>query len=452
MRYSKENIIKAIGATLVAVLALPALLAASGQIPAPPQSQPIVITGATIHPISGPAIENGMILFDKGKITAIGATVTIPADALRIDASGKHVYPALIETTSQLGLNEISSVSATRDFAEVGQINPNVRAEVAINPDSEHFPVTRANGVAMAVSWPGGGLIAGTGALLQLDGWTYEDMTMKAPIGMVVDWPRMTVIDTWWMRQSPEEQKKAIAKNIETIEQAFRDARAYKTARAAAAQGGPAHPFDARWQAMLPVLDGEVPVWVQADEIKQIKAAIDWAGREQVRMVLVGGADAGKVTELLKRKNIPVVVRSTLRLPQRRDDDFDAPFSLPRKLHEAGVTFCIAGGWFGHERHLAHHAAKAVSYGLPEEVALKSVTLYAAQIIGVADRIGSLDAGKDATLMISDGSPLELMSNVERLFIQGRDIDLGNRHETLYQKYRQKYIQRELIQPTSSDD
>ncbi len=418
-------------------------VAASDQIPAAPQKKPIVLIGGTIHTMAGATVEGGMILFDKGKIVAVGKDIDIPADARRIDISGKHVYPGMIESASIIGLTEINSTSATRDFSELGEINPNVKAAVAINPDSEHFPVTRANGVAMAVSMPRGGVIAGQAALLMLDGWTWEDMTLKSPVGMIVNWPRMTVITAWWMTQSPEEQRKRSKKNVAKLHKAMEQARAYKVAREAAGKKGvPFHKYDSRWEAMLPVLRGELPVWVVADELKQILAALEWAQQENLKMVLVGGADAWRVTDLLKERDIPVIVTPVLRTPSRRDEAFDTPFTLPRKLHEAGIRFAIAGGSaFGNERNLPYHAAKAASYGLPAEEALKAITLYPAHIMGVAGRVGTLEPGKDATLFVSDGNPLEIMTNVEMLFLQGREVDLNNKHKTLYQKYKTKYQQ-----------
>ncbi|MFQ5629503.1 MAG: amidohydrolase [bacterium] len=318
--------------TLVLLYAL-AVAQNSAQIPSPPQSQPVALIGGTVHPMSGPEIEGATILFDKGKITAIGKTVDVPSDALRINAIGKHVYPSIIEMASTLGLVEIGAVSATRDFAELGNINSNVRAEVAINPDSEHFPVARANGVGLAVSLPTGGLISGKGALLQLDGWTWEDMTIKAPVCMVLNFPRMTIFRSRFFRVSEQEQKKRMKEQMDALSQAFRQARAYKTAKEAAGQKGvPFHAYDARWEAMIPVLNGELPMWVNASEVKQIQTAIDWASREGIKMVLRGGADAYMLTDLLKSKGIPVIVGGTLNLPSRRDEPFDTPFTLPLKL------------------------------------------------------------------------------------------------------------------------
>lgn len=422
----------------------------SDQIPAPAQNHPIALSGATIHTVSGATLENATILFENGKITAIGTEVALPDGTEQIQISGKHVYPAFISANTVLGLIEISAVRATRDYAEVGDIKPNVRAEIALNPDSELLPVTRANGVALAVSVPQGGLISGTSALIQLDGWTWEDMTIKAPLGLHVRWPNMGVIEAFWMQKSPEQQLKERDEQIKKIRQAFRDARAYMKAREAVTRKGiPHHETDLRWEAMIPVLKGEIPVFIHANEIRQIQAALDWAEEENIKVVLVGGYDAWRITEELKRKDIPVIIDGIHRLPARRWEAYDTPFSLAGKLYQAGVRFCIAtsGSPFGaaSERNLPYHAATAAAYGLPPEVALKAITLFPAEILGVRDRVGSLETGKDATLIVTNGDPLKVTTAVEMEFIQGRKIDLSSRHTQLYEKYRQKYLQLQLI-------
>ena len=417
----------------------------SDQIPAPPQKHPIALTGGTIHTVSGGIIHNGIIIFDKGKITDMGFAITVPTDAVRVDISGKHVYPGLIESVSRLGLAEINAVRATLDYRETGTINPNVRAETAVNPDSERIPVTRSNGIALAVAAPQGGLISGKAALIMLDGWTWEDMTLKAPVCMVINWPRMRATQAYGKQKSRDKHREQIKKQLDALEKTFRDARAYKTARDAAGQKGiPFHKTDVRWEAMIPVLNRELPVWVSANSIQEIESAVDWAGREQVNMVLVGGADAPAAADLLKRNNIPVIVTPVLRLPNRRDADYDEQFTVPLKLYNAGIPFCIAGGsGMANDRNLPYHAAMAAAFGLPKDEALKSLTLYAAQILGVDDRTGSLEAGKDATMIVTDGDPLEITTHVEKLYIQGREVDLNNRHKTLWHKYSEKYRQSE---------
>jgi imidazolonepropionase-like amidohydrolase len=417
---------------------------ASNQIPAKPQERTIAIVGATIHPVSGPAVERGTIVFDKGKITAIGANVQIPNGAEVIDASGKHVYPGLISPDTYLGLTEIGAVRASRDHTETGRINPNVRAEVAINPDSELFPVTRANGITMAVTFPRGGVIAGTSAAIMLDGWTWEEMTYKAPAALSVNWPRMTINRAPWVRQSEEEQKKERDAALKELADAFRDARAYMVARNAGQQRGvPYHNVDMRWEAMIPVLQRKVPVVVWAREVQQIQAAVAWAEQENIDLIIGGGHDAWRVADLLKQKNIPVLAGGIHRLPVRRFEAYDEPFLLPNKLHAAGIRFAIISEEEApHERNLPYNASHAAAYGLPKDEALKAITLYPAQIFGIADKVGSLEIGKDATLIVTTGDPLEIMTNVEMEFIQGRKIDLTSRHTMLYEKYREKYNHR----------
>jgi imidazolonepropionase-like amidohydrolase len=427
---------------LLGVFLLPPVVSqASNQIPAPSQDRPVALVGGAIHPVSEPAIERGSILFDKGRIVALGRDIKIPSDATVVDVKGKHVYPGLIECISNLGLVEINAIRGTSDYMEIGNINPNVRAERAINPGSERIPVTRANGVALAVVLPRGGLISGQAALVALDGWTWEDMTLKAPLSMVVScWPDLRE----GRRKVGEERRKEIKEGFEEIEEAFRKTRAYKTAREAAEAGGqgPFHARNERWEAMMPVLRGEVPIWVMTNRLQEIEASVDWAEREGLRMVLVGGGDALFAASLLKRKGIPVIVTPVLRGPLRRHSDYDEQYTLPSRLAAAGIEYCIGGNSsVGRERNLPYHAAMAAAFGLPREEALKAITLYAARILGVADRVGSLETGKDATLIVTDGDPLEITTQVEKLYIQGREVDLDNKQKALYRKYREKYRQ-----------
>ena len=424
---------------LFSIVVCPLIVLASDQVPAPPQDHPIALVGGTVHTVSGQTIQNGTILFDNGKITAIGANVTMPQRTERIDITGKHVYPGLVAAHTLLGLTEIGSVRATRDFSELGDVTPNVRSEVAINPDSELFPVTRANGILTALTVPTGGLIAGTSGLMLMDGWTWEDMTLFAPVAMHVWWP--AVRGGFGDNQSQDARRKVRNERISTIRTAFREARAYLTAKEAESQRGvPYHDSDLRWEAMIPVLKGEIPVIVHANTLDQIQAAVDWGGDAGIRLVLAGGRDAWRVADLLNEKGIPVIIGGIHQTPSRRWEDFDTPFTNPLHLYNAGVKFCISdGGGGSKERNLPYHAAMAASYGLPRDEALKSVTLYPAEILGVAHKIGSLEVDKDATLIITDGDPLEIMTNVERAFIQGRDIDLTSKHTMLYQKYKSKY-------------
>lgn len=411
-------------------------LQSSAQMPAKKQDHPIALAGATIHPVSGPAIPGGTILFEKGIIVAIGSSVTYPEGTEIIDVSGKHVYPGLMSAETDIGIVEIGAVRATRDQSETGRINPNVRVETAFNPESEIIPVARASGITMYVTTPSGGLISGTSAIMLSDGWTWEEMTFKAPAALVVNWPNMTTRTAPWIQQSEEDQRKEITKQLDELNDAIRDARSY----AAAKKGDANLPVDVRWDAMVPFLDGTAPVMVWANELQQIQAAVAWGEAEGLRLIIAGAADSWRAADLLKKHDIPVLAGGIHRLPSRRFDAYDDPFVLPSRLHAAGIRFAIiTSGGGAHERSLPYHAATAAAYGLPRDAALRSITLSPAEIFGIADRVGSLDPGKDATLIVTNGDPLEIMTNVEMEFIQGRRIDLSSRHTRLNDKYIEKY-------------
>ena len=422
-----------------AALSWAAIVNGSDTIPAPPQAKPIAIKGATIHPISGPDIPSGTIVFENGKITAIGANATIPSGADEIDGAGKHVYPGLINANTVLGLVEIGAVRATVDVEEAGAINPNVRSITSVNPDSELIPVARAAGVLTALSVPEGGIISGQSAVLRLDGWTPEEMTVLSPAAMHLRWPNLTIDRRPRARKSVKDQQKEIEKAQKQIRDAFLVARSYWQARK-----NPAPDFksDLRWEALMPVFDGKLPLFVHANTLAQIEAALAWAKEMQLKIVLVGGEDAWRVAPQLKESDTAVILGPTTSLPPRRDDDYDSAWSSAAKLQQAGVRFCIASNGRGaetNERNVGYEAGLAAGYGLPKEEALKAVTIYPAQILGVADRLGSLETGKAATLIVTNGDPLDFPAQVEMAFIDGRKIDLSNRQTRLRDKYREKY-------------
>jgi imidazolonepropionase-like amidohydrolase len=424
-------------------------LIASDPVPAPKQKKPIAIIGATIHPVSGAEISNGTILFDKGTITAIGLNVAIPANAERINATGKHVYPGLISAVSNLGLVEIPlGAPGTDDLGESGSINPNARAEVAVHPESELIPVARSAGFTIAGVAASGGMISGTAAAMMLDGWSWEDMLLKGGLGLVVQWPDVVYRPPQnpFSTQTKEDWLKNRDTQLKNLRDAFAQARAYRVAKQSESQKSiPYHDSDKRWESMIPVLEGKTPVWVLADDIAQIQAAITWAEQENVKLVIVGGQDSWRVASHLKAKNIPVIVAGTLSGPGQRWEAYSSAFSLPKKLADAGVAFCIAGSYGGdnaaNTRHIRHHAAIASAYGLSKEDALKSITQYAAQILGIADRVGSLEVGKDATLILTNGDPLEWETTVDQVFIQGKNCDMRDRQKQLLEKYTEKYKQ-----------
>ena len=418
----------------------PSRALAAVPVPAKPQDHPIALVGGTVHTVSGETIARATVLFDRGRIVAIGAAPEIPAQCERIDVTGKEIYPGLVDAFTHLGLMEIDAVRATLDMTEVGDITPNVSAQIAINPESELFPVTRSNGVLLALVAPSGHLIGGTSAVIQLDGWTSQDMTLRAPIALHIEWPPMALDRSGATPDSTlKHQAETRDKTLASLRDAFESARAYQRAKAARGDKVPLHPNDQRWEAMIPVLEGKMPVIVHANEIHQIEAAVAFADEEKFRMILFGGYDAPSCADLLLRYHIPVIVAEVHRLPLRRADAYDDPFTVPERLRKAGVEYCIANGertW--NERNLPYQAAMAVAYGLPESEALKAVSLYPARVLGIADRVGSIEVGKDATLIVTDGDLLENSTHVERAYIQGRQIDLSDKQKTLYTKYKQK--------------
>jgi imidazolonepropionase-like amidohydrolase len=439
-----------------------ALLASAGTslgqdltVKAPPQRGPIAIVNAQIHPISGPRIERGYVVFEDGRITDVGeGDYTVSDEVLVLDVEGRHVYPGLIGGNTQVGLAEIAAVRASNDHREVGGITPEVRAAVAVNPDSTLIPVTRTNGVLTVCTFPTGGRIPGRASVMQLEGWTWEEMAVKPDAGLVIEWPSMRPVSAWWMDRSESEQTEDARRAHAAIEDAFAVAEAYLRTRDA----DPSHPIDLRWEAMRGSLGkdsggagaiessahpaGQLPVFISANEVEQIVAAVTWGVKRGLKVVIVGGRDAELAADLLKRHDVPVMVNGTHTFPKRSDSAYDDAFTLPARLHAAGVRFSIASAdRTAHERNLPYNAATAVAYGLDHDQALRSITLSAAELLGVGAELGSLDVGKRATLIVTSGDPLEIRTNVELAFIEGRQIDLSNKQTHLAEKYREKYRQ-----------
>jgi imidazolonepropionase-like amidohydrolase len=413
---------------------------ADPNVPAPPQNEPVLYTGATIHTVAGATIENGRMLVSGGRISAIGTAGEIAGDAIRtIALSGQHVYPGFISADTVLGLVEIEAVRATVDVAEPGSINPNTRAEIAINPDSENFPVARANGILVALTAPltSGSLIAGRSAAIQLDGWTTEDMTIAAPVGMHMSVPGLRVPDRMLEPQRDQFIERR-DEQLALLTTSFVEARAYRQAK----EAGEIEAVDRRWEAMMPVFDRELPVFAHVDDLMQIRYALRLAEEFKFDLVIVGGADAWRIADLLAERGVPVIVSGLHRPPLRRWEAYSTPSENPIRLHEAGVKVAIAnmGGTFiaPMERNLPYEAAEAVAWGLDPEEAIRMITLYPAEILGIDDRVGSLETGKDATFIVTDGDPLDIRTNVVRAFVQGREIDLSSRHTRLNEKYSER--------------
>ena len=437
-------------ALALACAAVPGIVPAAAGAPPGPQGKPLLIVGATLHTMSGAVIRDGKMLVSQGRIKVVAGPLD-PVDssgAEVLNLAGKHIYPGFIAANSALGLVEVASVSATVDGTETGPLNPNARSLVAVNADSEQIAVARANGVLAALAVPrsgAGGLIAGTSALIQLDGWNWEEMGLDAAVALHVTLPMMRLNRDLFpppLDQRLEDIRKASAQRLKALEEAFESAAAYRRARAS---GDTLVAIDARWEAMLPVMEGKRPVFIRADDVAQIRYALDFAKRFGLKVVIVGGADAARLAPLLRERQVAVVIADVHRLPMRRDDPYDSPFAIAAELARAGVAFCIArsGSDFdaAAERNLPYEAATAVAHGLPRDEALKAITLYPARILGVADKLGALEPGRLASFIVTDGDPLEITTQVERVFVQGRELDMATRHTRLRDKYEERYRQ-----------
>lgn len=427
-------------------------ISASDQIPGPPQSHPILLKNGVIHTISNGVIQ-GSILFDNGKITHVGEFIAPQVGTEVIDLEGKHVYPGFIAAVSGIGLVEINAVDVTNDHSERGDFNPNVRANVAYNPDSEIIPTTRSNGVLIANVVPASGLVSGQSSIMMMDGWTWENATLSHPSGLHINWPQMGTRTLGRFGRSVPIKKQIERRNksLKALDDMMKESRAYARLRQTKSRSAENyHNEDLRLESMIPYVQGKLPIYVHANEVRQIEAAVHWSKRQDVNIIIVGGKDAWRTTNLLRKNKVPVIYEGVTALPNRRFEDYDQAYKGPALLHEAGVQFCIAssgsaGGAY-RVRNLPNQAAMAAAYGLPKDEALRSITLSAAEILGIDKQLGSLESGKDATLFISNGDALEIRTNVLQAYIQGRKIDMNDRHKTLYNKYQEKYRQLGILQ------
>ncbi|MFN7161564.1 MAG: amidohydrolase family protein [Fimbriimonadales bacterium] len=393
------------------------------------------IRNVTVHPISAPPVEGATVLIRDGKIVAVGKNVAIPRGAQVYDGKGNHLYPGYIDACTTLGLTEIGSIAATIDTSETGQFNPNSRAEIAINPDSELIPVTRVNGTTTVVSAPTGGILSGMGCVMNLDGWTWEEMVIKTPIGLFMNFPAPSGA----LNQSAESRRRDWESRMRPINEFIENARRYLRAHQAAGKHGvPAHERDPRFEAMIPILEGKLPLFVRVNTALGIQAAIRWAEEQKLRLVIVGGLEAWRVADLLREKQVPVILEGVHNMPSAESAPYDELFTLPKRLHEQGVLFCIASNDASNARNLPYHAATAVAHGLPHDEALKAITLYPAQILGLAHRLGSIEVGKDANLVLLSGDPLDIRTQVIQVWIAGRPIEMTSKHIRLYERYRKR--------------
>ncbi len=438
---------------------------------APAQNNAIALVGVDVYPVDAPPIVDGYMLFERGKITGVGPRAGFtPAPGVRVrDMSAQppaktnagtpqspaqpsegeraRVYPGLISSYTRMGLEEIGAVRASTDMNEAGELTPEVVGATAVNPDSWLMPVARSNGVLMFGTFPTGGTVPGRASVISADGWTTEDLTVRRDAGLIVAWPLMRTVRAWWMDQSDEEQQKRAKERLERITGpggAFALAKAYIAAKDADNAGVPT---DLRWEAMRSVFPSagaaQRPIFVEAQEYDQILSAIAFAKREKLKLVIIGGRDAVLAAEQMKSVGASVIVNSVLNMPRREDSAYDEGFSLPKRLKEAGIPFAIASGEeTPHERNLPYAAGLAIAHGLDNDSALRAVTLAPAEILGVRDVVGSITPGKDASIIITRGDPLDVRTQIIGAYIQGRPIDLSNKQTILAERYREKYRQR----------
>ena len=446
MRYT--NLLTA-AAVSAASLLIPSVAAAQLGSPNPNWGAQgtFAITNARIVTVSGAAIERGTLVISGGRIAAVGASVTVPQGAQVIDGSGLSVYPGMMDAGTSMGLSEIpQGASPTVDDAEVGSFNPNAVAYYAINPHSAHIGVTRVLGVTHVLSSPNGGIVSGQASLVHLGGWTHPQMTIVKSAGLVISLPRAGGGGFGGGRgfggpvNTPEAQRTR-ERQLDSLKAIIADARAYDVAvRAAAADRTlPRVQPNVKLAAMVPYVRGELPVMMAADRAVDIRAALDFVQEQKLKAIIVGAREALAVADRLKQMNVPVIYSHVRSLPGREDDPFDVNFAAPGQLAAAGVKFAISSGDGGAEvRDLPHIAGMASAYGLSPDDALRAVTLWPAQIVGVADRFGSLEVGKVANVVVTTGELLEARTDTKYLFIDGRPVPLDTRHSTLYMTHKDR--------------
>lgn len=417
------------------------LLAQETVYPAPAQTVVIALTGATIHVGNGDVIENGTLVFEKGKITAIGS-IQAPQGATLINCTGKQVYPGLILSSTDLGLKEISGgVKGSNDYLELGEYNPSVRSLVAYNTDSKIIGTLRANGILLASITPEGGVLSGTSSVVQLDAWNWEDAAYKTDAGIHLNMPDFMVRirrrggapREGGVQESADPSRQALNK-IEEIKSFFRQAKAYR-------EESVHKVINLKLEAVRNLFDRKQKLFIHADQAKQMLAAIGLVKEFGFDAVIVGGSESYLIAELLKQNNIAVILKEEHRLPATDDEDVDQPYRTPALLQKAGVLFALNDT---HEesryRNLMFNAGTAAAYGLNKEQALRAITLNAAKILGIEDKTGSLEIGKDANIVISDGDILDMKSSlIQYAFIQGRQVSLENKQTLLYKRYQYKY-------------
>ncbi len=434
-------------ATLIAAGLLPSAVQAQlgSYNPRPGAQGTFAIRNGHIYPVNGPDIANGTVIISGGKITAVGANVAVPNGATVIDASGLSVFPGMMETSNSVGLAEITEgANATVDNSEVGRLNPNMHAFWAFDPHSAYVGVSRFVGITHIVTAPTGSLISGSAALMNLAGDTPPQMAVVQNIAMTMSLPGgggRGGRGGGGGAAAPGATPATGATPIDSIKTILRDASAYANSFAAYNKDKtlPRPKHDLALDALLPVINGTMPVMFPADNMAAIREVVAFAEEMKLKPIIMGGRDAWRMTDDLKQHNVPVIITSVLSLPSGADDPYDLNYAAPGKLAAAGVKFAIAAGEPNPDiRNLPFVAGMASAFGLSREDALRSVTLWPAQIFGVGDKLGSIEVGKIANIVVSDGDMLEARTNTKYLFIDGRPVPLDNKHLTLYNQFKDR--------------
>jgi len=409
-------------------------LLVKAQNPAPASGKPssIMLKGGEIHTGKGNTLSAGIVMMREGKITYVGNSEKDAgsADSI-IDCSGKHIYPGLIAANTIIGLSEIEAARATNDFREVGNFNPGSRAMVAYNTDSKVTPTVRSNGVILAEVVPNGGIISGTSSVMGTDGWNWEDAVYAADIAVHLFWPSSRVYPG--NEESENRQRENYEKRLRLLEQFMKDAQSY-------CKSGKPTVVNTHFEAMREVFNGKRKLFVHASYVKDIINSINYIQSYNLTPVLAEGQDSWMLTDFLKDKKIAVVLGRSHNLPAREDEDTDQPFKTPFLLKQAGIPYCISVDGFWQVRNLSYNAGTAAAYGLGKEEALASITLHAAEILGIAEKCGSIEQGKDANILICEGDILDMRSSrVTRAWLRGMPVSMDNIQEQLYRKYCKKY-------------
>jgi imidazolonepropionase-like amidohydrolase len=405
-----------------------------------------LVKNATIVPVEGDPLENADLLLEGGKIAAMGHEITAPVGTKIIDATGMFVYPGFIDAHTHLGLSEVSAITSTVDIREMGKENPELKVAWAINPHSVHFKTSRINGTTAALVAPSGGTYPGMSALVKMDGWTIDEMLIKEVATSFINFP-MSPRPTRGSRMGPQTQSQVdvTAKLVEKIHEYLNEVRHYLKLRKQGSENPDlvAPDLNPKFEALAPVLDGTLPVIISVEKAKDIELAIKFVQEEKIKAIFRGCIQGGKVADKIKEAGIPVIIDDLYTGPLEPEDGYDAPFCNVSELANAGVQICFSTGRDPSVgKDLTYHAARAVAFGLDRDEAIKALTINPAQIFGIDDRVGSLKVGKDADLFITTGDPLDLRSEVKHLFINGKDMDLGNWWQTLYDTWKKRPIKK----------